>query len=168
MRHSKEFFDKYVNDPVGGTIVEVGSQDICGGPMSSAAQPQYKYIGIDLGKWSAVDIVLEDPYVYPFDSDSIDAVVSCSTFEHIEFFWVSFLEMCRVCKPGGHIFICAPSNGPYHAMPVDCWRYYKDAAPTLTKWATRNGYNLELMETFIAPSDYPNGWEDWVGTWRKH
>ena len=42
-------------------------------------------------------------------NNSIDIVVSISTFEHTEFFWETFLEILRVLKPNGLFFLNAPS-----------------------------------------------------------
>ena len=49
----------------------------------------------------------------PFKDNSIDIVVSISVFEHVEFFWETYLEMLRILKPNGLLFINAPSNGHF-------------------------------------------------------
>ena len=54
------------------------------------------YLGVDICKGENVDIVLEDPYKLPFENESVDAVISISTFEHTQFFWLSYLEILRV------------------------------------------------------------------------
>jgi hypothetical protein len=43
--------------------------------------------------------------------------------------------MCRIVRPGGLIFLLAPSRGPEHRYPVDCWRFYPDGFRALAKWA---------------------------------
>ena len=45
--------------------------------------------------------MLTDPYHLPFESNSLDVVVSSSCFEHSEMFWLLFLEIMRVLKPEG-------------------------------------------------------------------
>lgn len=166
MEAARVFFEKY--QPY--DIVEIGSYDLCGGPMRSAAKHPCFYVGMDLCPGNGVDKVMADPYVIPAAGGTYDAAVSTSTFEHIEFFWLSFLEMVRVVKVGGLIYINAPSNGPYHRHPNDCWRYYLDAGPALAKWANRNGYNVEVLETAIGEPDggNPDGWKDWMCVWRKN
>ncbi len=47
-------------------------------------------------------------------------------FEHTEFFWLTMREMKHALKPGGLCCIIAPSAGPEHQYPVDCWRVYPD------------------------------------------
>lgn len=165
MEFARIFFDKY--KPM--TIVEIGSQDICGGPMKSVAPAGCQYLGMDMASGNGVDVVMTDPYVIPADGGFFDAAVSTSTFEHVEFFWLTFLEMVRVVKVGGLVYINAPSNGPFHQHPVDCWRYYLDAGPALAKWARRNGFDVEVVETGIGEPDGgdPNGWRDWWCVWRR-
>lgn len=97
-----------------------------------------------------VDVVLTEPQIFPFESNKFDAVVSSSCFEHDQLFWLTFLEMARVAKPGGFLYINAPSNGSYHAYPVDNWRFYPDAAVALELWAHHEGQTVELVESFIA------------------
>ena len=62
------------------------------------------YVGVDICKGENVDIVLEDPYKLPFENESIDAVISISTFEHTQFFWLSYLEILRVLRNDGLFF----------------------------------------------------------------
>ena len=46
-------------------------------------------------------MVLDDPYLIPLADASYDLVYSGQTFEHAEFFWKTFAEMCRITKDGG-------------------------------------------------------------------
>lgn len=166
MEFARIFFDKYRPE----SVVEIGSYDLCGGPMRSAATYGYRsYVGMDLMPGNGVDKVMSDPYLIPAPRGWFDAAVSTSTFEHVEFPWLLFLEMVRVVKPGGLVYINAPSNGPYHRHPVDCWRYYLDAGQAFAKWANRNGYSVEVLETGIGEPDGgdPGGWRDWWAVWRK-
>lgn len=172
LKHVKNFFYLYVKP--GSTIVEVGSQIVEGqalrcGSMRQVAPQNCTYIGLDSCVGFGVDLVMEDPYSIPLEAECADAVVSSSTFEHVPLFWLTFLEMCRVLKPGGYLYVCAPSNGRVHRYPVDCWRFYPDAGDALTEWAKRKGYDLTLLESFIGhPDPGPSKWEDFVSVWRKN
>jgi SAM-dependent methyltransferase len=166
LRHGKAFFDKYGPFQY---IAEIGSMEVCGGSLRSVVHDYSSYIGIDCEAGPGVDYVTDDPYIIPLGSQYFDAVVSSSTFEHVEFFWQTFVEMTRLCKTNGYIYVNAPSNGFAHRFPVDCWRFYPDAGQALANWAKRDGYNVEVVETFIGPPDEddPQRWEDWVTIWRK-
>lgn len=143
-------------------VVDFGSYDVNG-----CLKPVFKdhnYIGIDMTEGPNVDIVCINDST-PFESNSIDVIVSSSSFEHDDFFWMTFLEMCRILKPGGLIYINAPSAGPYHSYPGDSWRFYADSWKSLTKWANKNNYSLELLKSYIDTSDQ---WCDSVGIFKKN
>jgi SAM-dependent methyltransferase len=146
-------------------ILEVGSQNV-NGALRDEAPPGCSYTGVDLEAGPGVDIVLERPHELPFDDETFDAIVSSSCFEHDAMFWLSFLEVVRVTKPGGLIYISAPSNGAYHCHPVDNWRFYPDAAVALAQWAGRQGYAVELVESFVARR-VADQWNDCVMVFRR-
>ena len=72
--------------------------------------------------------------------------------------------MCRILKPNGLIYINAPSTGVYHGYPRDYWRFYADSWKGLSKWANKNGYNIQLVESYI---DKNTTWCDSVGIFKK-
>jgi SAM-dependent methyltransferase len=131
-------------------ILDVGSYDV-NGTLRDVAPAGSHYTGVDLGPGPGVDLVLDTAQRYPFPDASFDMVVSTSCFEHDGMFWLTFLEMARVARPGGVVFINAPSNGPYHAYPTDIWRFYPDAGLALETWARHQGQAVTLLESFVAP-----------------
>lgn len=147
-------------------IIDIGSFDVNGSYKPFFAQPQWRYTGVDLSAGPNVDVVLKSPYRLPFASHSVDVIVSGQAFEHIEFFWLTWMEMARVTKPGGHIFLLAPSRGYEHRYPQDCWRFYPDAYRSLAAYA-----NMELLEvgTDWEPHADPDSapWGDTVGAFRQ-
>jgi SAM-dependent methyltransferase len=159
------FFDTYVR-PLGAvSVLDVGALAV-NGSLRSVAPSNAVYIGVDMAPGLGVDIVAADPYTLPFSSQSFDVVVSTSCFEHVEMFWVLFLEILRVTKPNGLVYVNAPSNGGVHRYPVDCWRFYPDAAKALEKWARRNGYQPSVLEQYIGARSRDSwGWEDFVAVW---
>ena len=174
MKNAKQFFEKYLVPGVRTTIVEIGACDVGNGSLRDAV-PGYhhgEYRGVDMVAGKGVDRVAVDPYFIPVQNQVADYVVSSSTFEHVEMFWVLFLEMVRITKHGGFIYLNAPSNGPYHAHPVDCWRFYKDAGQALVKWVAHVNdvdAHIEVVETYVDGPDMLDGarWEDWVAIFRR-
>lgn len=158
--NAKAFFDNYAGKLENPVIVDIGAQDV-NGSLKSVAPSNARYIGVDFVNGKGVDVILDDPYKLPFDSESADIVVSNSCFEHSEMFWVLFLEIMRILKPSGLFYLNAPSNGPYHKYPVDCWRFYPDSGKALVAWAARNGYNPELLESYTS-SQCVDLWNDFV------
>jgi ubiquinone/menaquinone biosynthesis C-methylase UbiE len=158
LEHARSFFETYI--PLIGkehTVVEFGSN---GAPEIKGLCGNAKYIGLDLHEGENVNIVLSDPYQIPLENNSVDVVVSSSCFEHVPMFWLSFLEGLRILKPEGIFYINAPSQGPVHNYPIDCWRFYPDSGQSLVDWANRNGYNSVLLQTFISRRN--ETWKDCV------
>lgn len=102
--------------------------------------------GADVADGSNVDIEMPKPYRIPLRSDSVDVILSGQAFEHISFPWASILELARVLRPGGLLFLTAPSRGHVHDAQ-DCWRYYPDGMRALAAFS-----RLHLRE---ASTDFP-------------
>jgi SAM-dependent methyltransferase len=161
------FKKKYLLKMKKPKIVDLGSLDI-NGSIKNEINFDCEYIGIDLAPGNNVQIVLKDPYNFPFEDNSVDAITSISTFEHVDFFWESFLEILRVLKPGGLFFLNAPYNGHFHRHDRDNWRFYPDAGNTLSKWGQIKGYkNVLLLESFVSDYSGKEGQNDFVGVFIK-
>lgn len=134
------------------------------------------YVGADVVAGNNVDIVMTKPYRIPVKSNSFDVVMSSQAFEHIPFPWASFLEMSRIVRPGGFIFLTSPSRGHRHGT-TDCWRYYPDSMRAFAAFARmnlremyvdmpprRSGPNSRLDYAAITRRSY---WGDAVGVFQK-
>ena len=154
----------------GGKVLDIGSLGV-NGTYKEIFSPldNWDYTGLDVEAGPNVDIVAENPYDWDIENNQFELIVSGQAFEHIEFFWVTFLEMARVLKPGGMVFLIAPSRGGQHRYPVDCWRYYPDGYSALAKWG-----GMELIEVnnpWKPDSEIDEksfyDWGDTVGVFRK-
>jgi len=145
------FRDRYlsgrVKEPL--RILDVGSQDVNGSYRQIFSEPLWSYTGLDMAAGNNVDIVLRTPYVWhEVASASADVVISGQAFEHIQYFWITMLEIARVLRAGGVCCILAPSSGPEHRYPVDCWRFYPDGLVSLAQFA-----QLETLEAVTQWDD---------------
>ena len=140
-------------------IYDLGSQDVNGSYRPLFSEPSWQYVGLDMASGKNVDVVLRTPYVWrEVASQSADVVISGQAFEHIQFFWVTMLEIARVLKPGGICCILAPSSGPEHRYPLDCWRFYPDGMESLAQFAQ--------MEVVEATTEWDNkGYLDGSDWW---
>lgn len=165
MKIGKIFFDTYTAGMSNARVLDLGAQNI-NGSLRQVCPTHFEYIGADFVPGVGVDVLLKDPYILPFENESIDVATCSSVLEHAEFFWLLFLEIMRVLKPNGLLYINAPSNGPFHRYPVDCWRFYPDSGNALARWGNRNGVDCILLESFISnqDSDY---WNDFVAIYLK-
>ncbi|NTF42805.1 methyltransferase domain-containing protein [Rhizobium rhizogenes] len=164
MAIGQKFFDNYA-ESCWRTVIEVGSMDV-NGSLRSVAPDNVTYLGLDAEYGKSVDIKVKIGDPLPFRDNFADCLVSSSQLEHDEFFWITFLEYARVIRPGGLIYINAPSNGDYHRYPNDNWRFYPDCGKVLKKWAQKNGYDVELIESFVA-NRQNDVWNDFVCIFRK-
>ncbi|HYE50048.1 MAG TPA: class I SAM-dependent methyltransferase [Azospirillaceae bacterium] len=166
LNHMADLVGRYLDPARPLSVLDIGSYDVNGSYRPLFEKPGWHYRGCDQSAGPNVDFVLTDPYRLPLPPGSLDLVVSGQAFEHVEFFWISFLEMTRVLKPGGMIFLIAPSRGPEHRYPVDCWRFYPDAYRALARYG-----GLELLEVTTDWEPHPDPdsgpWGDTVGVFRK-
>lgn len=166
MNNCKLFFDTYsrsfdIDKSV--RVVEIGSQDV-NGSLRQLCPNEFEYVGLDFQDAKGVDVIINDPYALPLESESVDIVLSSSCFEHSEMFWLVFLEVMRVLKPKGLFYLNVPSTGAFHRYPVDCWRFYPDSGSALVEWAKRNSISAALLESYIEPSGM---WKDCVSVFLK-
>jgi SAM-dependent methyltransferase len=160
--HGRLFFQVYGANPL-RTIVDLGSQDV-NGTLRDHCPPNAHYIGLDMAPAKGVDVVVGTNL--PFADNTIDAIVTSSAFEHDVCFWETFLELTRMLRPGGLLYVNAPSNDAFHRYPLDCWRFYPDAGVALVQWAARRGIEVEVMESFVALPK-AESWADFVAVFRK-
>lgn len=163
--------DKYADRDAPLRVLDVGSrvagssradgQPIVGGTYRALCPPPWHYTGLDIAPGPNVDLVAADLYRWPLEPDSLDLVISGQCLEHVPEPWTWMDEVYRVVKPGGLCVVIAPSGGPCHRFPVDCWRIMPDGMAHLL---ARSGF--EVLE---ADFDYqkPEHWNDCWGVGRK-
>jgi len=161
-QHMADLVARFLDPHHALKVIDIGSTDINGSYRTLFDNEGWDYQGVDLEAGPGVDVVLTSPYVLPFASRSVDLVISGQAFEHVEFFWMTWMEMVRILKPGGRIFLIAPSRGPEHRHPQDCWRFYPDAYRALAKFG---GCRLVEVSTDWEPHPDPGSeaWGDTVG-----
>lgn len=148
-------FEKFFDKTKHKHVVDIGSRAVSGHTMthrSIVEQYDLSYLGLDVVSGPNVDVVMQEAYRFPLKTDSADIIFCGQVFEHVPYFWVTFLEIARVLRPGGIIFLTAPSRGHRHSPPTDCWRFYPDGMLALAKFS-----DLELLH---AHTDFPKKTED--------
>lgn len=140
-------------------VLDVGGADINGSYREVFPGPPFHYLVADTSPGPGIDVVLGDPYRIPLADCAVDIVISGQALEHIEFFWRTFAEMVRILRTNGFIFLIAPSAGPIHRYPVDCYRFLPDAYDALARHA-----GCTLVESWL---DERGPWRDLVGVFRR-
>jgi SAM-dependent methyltransferase len=110
---------------IDGVILDLG----CGSkPYENLFVGARKYIGCDVlvsghdHSTSAVD-VFYDGNTLPFSDEAFDAVVSFETFEHVFNIQTVLVEINRVLKSDGTLFVTVPFGWGEHEAPYDFARY---------------------------------------------
>ena len=143
-------------------ILDIGSLDVSGSYSEYFDILPWRYLGVDTVAGKNVDIILKDHYKWKeVKSNSVDVLISGQAFEHIEFFWITMLEMARVLKPEGLCCIIAPAGGFEHRYPVDCWRFYPDGFRALARFARLDVLEVSTQrEPDARYTDTSNAWQD--------
>lgn len=147
-KHMRRAIRRHVASLPAGRVLDVGSIGRHPHFRQMWEPLAWDYTGLDMIEGPNVDVVLDDPWVFPIEDNAFDAVISGQMLEHNEFFWLSFIEMNRVLKMGGIMIHIAPSRGHEHRAPQDCWRFYRDGMFALAKWS---GFEVVEATTDWAP-----------------
>lgn len=161
MDQMKIHVDEYLSAPC--KILDVGSANISNtGCYRTLLADGFDYIGLDLGPGENVDVVIEDPYTYPFEDNTFDAIMCGQVFEHCQNPFKLIEECTRVLKPGGVFLGTAPFIWEQHRVPVDCWRILPDGWEALFDHA-----GLHTEHTYLLKASGSNDWYDCWGVAKK-
>lgn len=158
----RRFADKYLKEYEAENlkIIDIGSQDVNGSYRNLFNKTGWKYTGADVVAGKNVDIVINDMYNWKeIKSNSYDIVISGQTLEHVEFFWITMSEIHRILKQNGMACIIAPSSGPEHKYPLDCWRFYPDGLSAVARYA-----GLKVVEVYNCKES--NNSDGTVNIWK--
>lgn len=103
---------------------------------------------VDVNQYPGVD-VCASVYNLPFETNSVDALIAESFFEHIEKPNDAIIEMTRVLAQGGTLFITVPFIAYYHSSPGDFWRFTQEG---ITSFLRSHGYEIESVGVQSGPS----------------
>lgn len=143
------------------TLFDLGSMDINGSYRPLFDWPDWNYVGVDMEPGPGVDLVLDKPYKWgAVKSSSVDVLISGQAFEHIEYIWITMVEISRVLKPEGICCLIAPSSGVEHKHPLDCWRIYPDGFAALAAFAQLEVLHLATQWDDLGYGDGSDEWHD--------
>jgi len=137
----KDFLGR-VNELPKAKILEIGSRETSGVVRKGCFADSGGYVGFDFHPGKNVDVVGDAHKLSRyFEKDSFDAVFSFSVLEHIAMPWQVIIEMNRVLKPGGLLFISTHPCWPAHEQPWDFWRFQAESFKVLLN--NKTGFEIE-------------------------
>lgn len=119
--------------------------------------PNKEIIVTDIMAGDNVDVVCDAHQVSGhFAYGSFDAVQSTSVFEHLLMPWQVVLEINKILRVGGLLYIHTHQTLGLHDMPCDFWRYSRDAWPALLNPET----GFEIVDSTMSHENYiiPHFW----------
>ena len=132
VRLLSENFSEYFKN---NRVLEVGSLDINGSIRGFFHD--CTYVGLDVAEGKGVDVVCEGQN-YDAPDSRFDVVISCEVMEHNPYWYETFRNMVRLCRPGGLVVMTCATNGrPEHGtsrtdpslspLTVElAWNYYRN------------------------------------------
>jgi SAM-dependent methyltransferase len=154
------FAAEFLAPAKGLRVLDVGSQDVNGSYRPIFEAMGFDYVGMDIAPGTGVDVVVADIANWrEIEPGSFDVVVSGQALEHMPYFWLTGLEVARALRPGGLACLIAPSAGPIHSYPVDCYRFYPDGMAALAEYA-----GLTVLDILHQTED--DGYDEHSAVWR--
>jgi len=128
-------FVTWLSREKGARVLEIGTRRTEGGAPTTRrhwAHSSAEYVTSDFMAGPDVDVVADaEKLSESFETESFDAVIGCSVFEHIKRPWLAAPEIGKVLRPGGKVFVQTHFAFPVHAYPYDYWRFTREALETL-------------------------------------
>jgi SAM-dependent methyltransferase len=112
---------------VEGVILDIGA----GGRVISP-----NIFGVDFIAFPNTKLIADIQHL-PFAKDSVSALICTGVLEHVENPSLAIEEMHRVIKTEHIIHIEVPFMQPYHADPIDYWRW---TLPGIKRFCTKSGF----------------------------
>jgi hypothetical protein len=138
-------FQQMVHAQGSGRVLELGSRAHSGKGYRDWFPEPFEYVGFDFHAGSNVDVVGDAHELSKhFPPQSFDAVFSIAVFEHLAMPWRVVLEVNKVLRMHGLVFVSTPQTWPIHEVPCDFWRFSRYGWPTLFNKFT--GYEIVATE----------------------
>ncbi|MGB4858954.1 MAG: methyltransferase domain-containing protein [Dokdonella sp.] len=106
------------------SVLEIGSRNVRNITRRNLFPNCTDYVGFDILAGDGVDVVGDvHKLSESFPPERFDFIYSVSVFEHLLFPWKAVLEINKVLKTGGHVFLSTHPVWPAHELPWDFWRF---------------------------------------------
>lgn len=106
------------------TMLKLGSRSVDNSPAVNVFPHCKEHIGMDIHPGVGVDVVGDAHKLSElFAKDQFDYIYSLSVFEHLFAPWKVVIEMNKVMKTGGYVFVGTHPVWPIHELPWDFWRF---------------------------------------------
>lgn len=135
-------------------VLELGTRRVDGRPSTRREDwisHARSYTGSDLLPGLDVDLVADVHQIADqLGEERYDAIISCSTFEHIKYPHLAAHQMMRTLRIGGLLFIQTHQTFPLHGYPHDYFRFSREALAGL--FGSQMGFEI-LATDYEFPAE---------------
>lgn len=117
-------------DKPGMRILEVGSRRVTGSVFRDKFH-YASYTGFDYYSGENVDVTGDAHQLSSYFEDQFDLIFSSAVFEHLALPWLAAIEMVKLLKKGGYIFIETHYSFASHERPWHFFQYSENALDVL-------------------------------------
>ncbi len=117
----------------GMRVLEIGSREVTGGSDARAAMHNAKYVGFDFYPGKNVDVVGDAHKLSTYfkEGEKFDLIFSSACFEHFAMPWIVAVEISKLLKVGGFVFIESHFSYCSHERPWHFFQFSDMAMKTL-------------------------------------
>lgn len=124
---SHQNYQKYlyqIGNKPGFKVLEIGSREVTGISNARKGFSKAKYVGFDYYSGDNVDVVGDAHKLSTYfeDEEKFDLVYSSACFEHFAMPWVVAVEISKVLKIGGIVFVETHFSYSSHERP---WHFFQ-------------------------------------------
>ncbi len=148
-----------VGNHKGMRILEVGSREVTGKSDARKRFSEAEYVGFDYYPGNNVDVVGDAHKLSRyFPNQQFDLIYSSAVFEHFAMPWVVAVEISKLLKPGGILFVETHFSYGSHERPWHFFQYSDMAmrvlfSPALGFECLEAGASNPLVGRFSALAD---------------
>lgn len=121
-RWEQHIFD--LGNKPGMRILEIGSREVTGTSKARQAFTEAEYVGFDYYPGKNVDVVGDahrlSSYFGP--DEKFDIIFTSACFEHFAMPWIVAVEIAKLLKVGGHVFVETHFSFASHERP---WNFFQ-------------------------------------------
>lgn len=121
------YYLKNLCDKPGAEILELGSRRVNYGDKWNEYFKEANYLGFDYYPGEIVDVVGDVHKLSQYFDKRFDLIFSSAVFEHLAMPWKAALEIIKILKPGGYIFIETHYCFNSHERPWHFFQFSEEA-----------------------------------------
>lgn len=117
-------------DKPGMSILEIGSRNVTGGCIRNKFKNAY-YVGFDYYQGENVDVVGDAHKLSSYFDKKFDLIFSSAVFEHLAMPWLVSIEIIKLLKKGGYVFVETHYSYASHERPWHFFQFSENALDVL-------------------------------------